>query len=46
MILIELLLGPEIDKPSKILIKISNAAEYIELDIQNIEAERIDDPII
>ena len=35
----------EVDKPSKILIKTSNAAEYIESNIQNIEALRIDDPI-
>ena len=27
------LLGSEVDKPSKILIKTSNAVEYIELDI-------------
>ena len=31
------MLGYEIDKPSKILIKISNAMEYIECDIQNTE---------
>ena len=28
------LLGSEVDKPSKILIKTSNVAEYIELDIK------------
>ena len=41
------LLGSEADKPSKIFcIKTLNAAEYIESDIQNIEAPRTDDPII
>ena len=44
--IIEYLLGFEVDKPFKILIKTSNATEYIELDIQNIEAPRTDDPII
>ena len=39
-------LGSKVDKPSKILIKISNAIEYIESDIQNTEASRRDDPII
>ena len=39
-------LGYEVDKLSKILIKTSNAAEYIESDVQNIEATRIDDHII
>ena len=39
-------LGSEVDKLSEILIKTSNAAKYIELDIQNIKAPRIDDPII
>ena len=38
-------MGSEIDKLSKILIKTSNAAEFIESDIQNVEAP-IDDPII
>ena len=42
----KVLLGSEVDKPSKILIKTSNAVEYIELDIQDIEAPRTDDPII
>ena len=41
-----ILLGSEVDKPSNILIKISSIAEYIESDIQNIEASKIDDPII
>ena len=36
----------EVDKLSKILIKISNAAEFFKSDIQNIEAPRTDDPII
>ena len=36
----------EVDKPYKVLIKISSAMEYIKLNIQNIEAPRIDDPII
>ena len=40
------LLGSKINKPSEILIKISNAAKYIESDTQNIEVPRIDDPII
>ena len=39
------MLGSEVYKLSKILIKTSNRAEYIESDIQNIEAPRIDDPI-
>ena len=39
-------MGYEVDKLSKIFIKILNAAEYIEFDIQNIEEPRIDDPII
>ena len=39
-------LGSKIDRPSNFFIKTSNAAEYIELDIQNIEALRIDNPII
>ena len=41
-----LLLCSDVDKPREILIKTSNAAEYIESDIQNIEAPLIDDPII
>ena len=40
------LLDFEVDKPSKILIKTSNVAEYIESDIQNIDALITDDPII
>ena len=40
------MLSYEVDKPSKFLIKISNATEYIEFDIHNIEAPRIDDLII
>ena len=38
--------GSEVDKLFKILIKTSNAAEYIESETQNIEAPRTDDPII
>ena len=41
-----LLLGSKVNKPSKILIKTSNVVEYLESNIQNIEAPRIDDPII
>ena len=40
------MLGSEVNKPSKILIKISSAVEYIESEIQNIEAPTRDDPII
>ena len=40
------LLGSKVDKLSKILIKIWNVAEFLESDIQNIEAPRTDDPII
>ena len=36
----------EVDKPSKFCIKTSNAAEYIESDVQKILAPRIDDLII
>ena len=36
----------EVDKPSKILIKILNVVEYIESNIQNIEAPTTNDPII
>ena len=36
----------EVDKSFKILIRASSAAEYIEYDIYNTEASRIDDPII
>ena len=39
-------LGSEVDKPSKILIKMSNAREYIESTIQNTEELRKDDLII
>ena len=38
--------GTKVDKPLKILIKTSNATEYIESYIQNIEASRVDDPIM
>ena len=41
-----LVLGSEVDKPSKILIKTLNAAKYIELNIQNIKAPRIYNLII
>ena len=43
---VHLLLGYEVDKPSTILIEIWNAMEYIELNIQNIEAPRTYNPII
>ena len=39
-------MGSEVDKLSKISIKTSNAAEFIELDIQNTKPPRTDDPII
>ena len=41
-----MLLGFEVDKPSKILIKISSEAEYTESDIQNSKTPRIDNPSI
>ena len=40
------MLGSEVDKSFEILIKTSNAVEYIESDIQTIEAPRTDDPIV
>ena len=40
------LLGSKADKLFKISIKTSNVAEFIESDIQNIEAPRTDDHII
>ena len=40
------LLGFEVVKPFKILIKILNAVKHIESYYQNIEAPMIDDPII
>ena len=40
------MLCSKVDQPSEILIKISNVVEYLELDIQNIEAPRTDNPII
>ena len=43
---ITLVLGSEVDKLSKILIKNLNVGEYIESYIQNIEALRTNDPII
>ena len=36
----------EVDKPSKIFIKILNVVEYIESNIQNIETPTTNDPII
>ena len=39
-------LGSKIDKPFEFFIKTLNAAKYIESDTQNIEAPRIDNPII
>ena len=41
----ESLFGSDVDKPSKILIKTSNAVEYIELDIQNAKSLWKNDPI-
>ena len=38
-----LVFGSKVDKPSKFFIKKSIAAEYIESNIQNIEAPRTDD---
>ena len=38
--------GSEVNKPSKILIKILNPSEYIESNIQNFKAQRTNDPII
>ena len=40
------MLGSKVDKLSKNFIKTSNAKEYIESDIQNIESPRTVDPII
>ena len=40
------LLGYEVDKPSKILIKTLNIVDYIESNIQKTESPRTDDPII
>ena len=40
------MLGSEVNKLSKISIKTSNVVEYFESDVQNIEAPRIEDPII
>ena len=45
-ILLYFFLRFEVDKPFKILIKISNIGRYIELDIQNIKAPKIEDQII
>ena len=46
-ILIEILfLGSEVDRRSEFSIKTSNTMKYMKSDIQNIEAPRIDDPII
>ena len=42
----DLVLGSEVDKLSKILIKTSNAPENIESDIQNTKPPRTDDLII
>ena len=42
----DLVLGSEVDKPSKILIKRLNATKNIKSDIQNIKALRKDDPAI
>ena len=40
------LLWSEINKSSKFVIKLSNSINYIELDIQNIGAQRTANPII
>ena len=40
------MLGSKADKLSKFLIKTSNAAKFIESDIQNLETPRTDDLII
>ena len=40
------MLGFEVDKPSKIVIKTLNAAQYIKFDTQNIEVSILDDLII
>ena len=40
------ILGSEVNKPSKVLIKTSNVGEHIELNIQVIKALRIDYHII
>ena len=40
-----IMLGFEVDKPLNFFIKTLNAAEYIELDVQNIEELRKNDPI-
>ena len=40
------MLGSKVDKLSKILIKTLSVIKYIDLDIQNIEALRVDDLII
>ena len=37
-----MMLASKVDKPSEILIKISNTTEYIESNIQNIEAPKMD----
>ena len=39
-------MGFEVNKPSEFFLKTSNAMEYIESDIQNIEVLRTYDPII
>ena len=41
-----LVIGSNVDKLSKILIKTSSAMEYTESNIQNIEIPRVDDRII
>ena len=40
------MLVSKVDKPPNILIKTLNTIEYLELDIENTEAPRINDPII
>ena len=45
-IILHLLLGSKVNKPSKILIKTLSIEKYIEFYIQNIETLRTNDPII
>ena len=40
------MLGFEVDRPSRILIKTLNSLEYIQLYIHNIKGPMTDDPII
>ena len=40
------MLASKVNKLSKILIKSLNPTKYIELDVQNIETSRVNDPIL